>query len=158
MDAKVNTNCAVFTAFPYLSINTVLKVGKNCDILIPFSLTYVSLNVICTKVSKIWLLEFELFWKGHKNLKKSEISHLFWHYWVKTTVLSKQVGDFFQILWPSQNIWTLWMPHHEELYHLYVMSYSIPSQQQTAVKTLLKLQLKSHILTISTLLVCMTIL
>ena len=36
-----------------------------------------------------------------------KISHLFWHYWVKTTVLSKQVGDFFQILWPSHNVWTL---------------------------------------------------
>ena len=30
-----------------------------------------------------------------------------WRYWVKTTVMSKQVGDFFQILWPSHNIWTL---------------------------------------------------
>ena len=29
----------------------------------------------------------QLFWKGHKNLKK--ISHLFWRYWVKTAVLSK---------------------------------------------------------------------
>ena len=28
-------------------------------------------------------------------------------HWVKTTVLSKQVGDFFQILWPSHNVWTL---------------------------------------------------
>ena len=31
----------------------------------------------------------QLFWKGHKNLKKSP-------YWVKTTVLSKQVGDYFK--------------------------------------------------------------
>ena len=36
----------------------------------------------------------QLFWKGHKNSKK--ISHLFWRYWVKTTVLSKQVGDAFK--------------------------------------------------------------
>ena len=34
----------------------------------------------------------QLFWKGHKNLKKN--SHLFWCYWVKPTVLSKQAGDF----------------------------------------------------------------
>ena len=43
------------------------------------------------KATKIW-----------KNL------HLFWHYWVNTAVLSKQVEDFFQILWPSHNILTLW--------------------------------------------------
>ena len=71
-------------------------------------------------------------------------------------------NHFFQtVVWddPSYQIRRcLWIPKIEELYHLYVMSYSIPSQQQTAVKTLLKLQLKSHILTISTLLVCMTIL
>ena len=38
-------------------------------------------------------LKVQLFWEGHKIWKK--ISHLFWCYWVKTAVLSKQVGDFF---------------------------------------------------------------
>ena len=28
--------------------------------------------------------------------KFEKISHLFWHYWVKTDVLSKKVGDFFK--------------------------------------------------------------
>ena len=39
--------------------------------------------------------------------KFEKISHLFWHYWVKTAVLSKLKGDFFPILWPSHNVLTL---------------------------------------------------
>ena len=31
---------------------------------------------------------------------------------LSTTFLSKQVGDFFQILWPSHNIWTLHKSRH----------------------------------------------
>ena len=56
---------------------------------------------LCTKKLiniKVWTLntvtfdlKVQLFSKGHKSLK---ISHLFWCYWVKTTVLSKPVGDF----------------------------------------------------------------
>ena len=43
----------------------------------------------------------KVFWEGHKNLKKSPNS---------LTLLStsvKKLGDFFEILWPSQNMWTL---------------------------------------------------
>ena len=35
-------------------------------------------------------------------------------YWVKTAVSSKQVGDFFQILWPSHNVLTL----HRHYYYI----------------------------------------
>ena len=38
--------------------------------------------------------------------KFEKISHLFWRYWVKTAVLSKQLEDLFQILWPSHNVLT----------------------------------------------------
>ena len=39
--------------------------------------------------------------------KFEKISHLFWSYWVETAVLSKQTRYFFQILWPSHNVFTL---------------------------------------------------
>ena len=66
---------------------------------------FVNFKILIMLNYHTWAIKVQLFWKGHKHLKK--ISHLFWRYWVKTTVLSKQVGDFFQILWPSHNIWTL---------------------------------------------------
>ena len=40
------------------------------------------------------LVKVQVFWKGHKIWKK--ISHLFWRYWVKIAVSSKQVGNFFK--------------------------------------------------------------
>ena len=55
--------------------------------------------------SGIWpsycIIKVHIIWEGRKNLKKSPT--LFWRY----KVVWKQDGIFFQILWPSQNIWTL---------------------------------------------------
>ena len=42
-----------------------------------------------------------------KATKFEKISHLFWHNSCFYSDVSKQVGDFFQILWPSQKTWTL---------------------------------------------------
>ena len=39
----------------------------------------------------------QIFWEGHN------ISHYSWNY----LVMSTKLGDFFKILWYSQNIWTL---------------------------------------------------
>ena len=44
---------------------------------------------------RLFVSKVKTLWEGHKNLKK--ISHMFWDYWLKTSVLSKQVvGDFFK--------------------------------------------------------------
>ena len=50
------------------------------------------------------MVKFSFSEKATKNWKNLP---LVWRYWVKTAVLSKQVGDFFQILWPSHNVLTL---------------------------------------------------
>jgi hypothetical protein len=42
---------------------------------------------------------------SEKSTKIWKKPHFFWRYWVKTTVLSKQVAK--TILWPSHNVWTL---------------------------------------------------
>ena len=59
----------------------------------------------CNEIISKHFFNVQFFWKGQKNLKK--ISHMFWHYWVRTAVSSKQVRDFFQILRPSHNVLTL---------------------------------------------------
>ena len=40
--------------------------------------------------------KIQLIWKAGPQ-KFENTSHLFWHYWVKTTVWTKQVGNFFKI-------------------------------------------------------------
>ena len=42
-----------------------------------------------------------------KATKFEKISHLFWQNSCFYSVVSKQVGDFFKFLWPSQKSWTL---------------------------------------------------
>ena len=49
-------------------------------------------SIIFTGI-RIGKVKVQLFWEGHKKFEK--IPHLFWGYWVKTAVLSKQVGYFF---------------------------------------------------------------
>ena len=50
-----------------------------------------------------YLSKVQLFWKGHKNLKKSPTCF-------DATVLSKPVGDYFKFCRPSHNALTLrWM-------------------------------------------------
>jgi hypothetical protein len=49
-------------------------------------------------------IKVQVFWKGHKNLKK--MSNLFWHYWV----IVKSSRIFFIILWPSYNVLTVLLP------------------------------------------------
>ena len=48
----------------------------------------------------------QLFWKGHKNLKKSLLLS-------KNNCYVKTGGRFFQMLWPSHNIWTLQKNTHQ---------------------------------------------
>ena len=43
-----------------------------------------------------------------RQQKFEKISHLFWR-WAKNSCFVKTGGRFFQILWPSHNIWTLRM-------------------------------------------------
>ena len=65
-------------------------------------------------LEKLLLRENKMIWNASLNSSFSEkatqswkISHLFWRFWVKTDVLSKHVGDFFQILRPYRNVLTL---------------------------------------------------
>ena len=46
----------------------------------------------------------QFFWEGHKIRQKLPLVMTLLS---KTAVLSKQVGDFFPILWPSHNVLTL---------------------------------------------------
>ena len=61
-----------------------------------------------------------------KATKFEKISHLFWQNSYFYSVPSKQVGDFFKFLWPSQKSWTLrietyWPSHNVLTLHLFVL-------------------------------------
>ena len=55
--------------------------------------------------------KFLRFWLKLRNYematKFEKMSHLFWQNNFFYSVASKQVGDFFKFLWPSQKSWTL---------------------------------------------------
>jgi len=51
-----------------------------------------------------------------KATKFEKISHRFWQNSCFCPVASKQLGDFFKFLWPSQKSWTL--THHGNVYAL----------------------------------------
>ena len=57
---------------------------------------------ITSQEHQFYDLKVQLFWKGHKNLKKSPSC-----FDKSADLTSKQEGDFFQILWPSHNVLTL---------------------------------------------------
>ena len=60
----------------------------------------------------------QIFWEGHKNLKKSP------NFLTSLSTSVKKLGDFFKILWPSQNIWTLLTKTH---LHTYVTTFFVHS-------------------------------
>ena len=64
----------------------------------------ISIKVVCWARREIWVstLHFEM-----KNLFQKFFSPLKLRHYEKATVVSKQVGDFFKFLWPSQKSWTL---------------------------------------------------
>ena len=74
---------------------------------------------VCTQVLVLKLRHYE------KATKLEKISHLFWQNSCFYSVVSKQVGDFFKFLWPSQKSWTL---------KLFYLSY-ITLSKNTNVKT-----------------------
>ena len=72
---------------------------KCWSFLLEKTLKSIEFNTTC----KLSLIKAQLFWKRHKNLKNLPLVLTLLS---ETAVLSKQVGDLFQILWPSHNILT----------------------------------------------------
>ena len=58
-----------------------------------------------------------------KATKFEKISHLFWRNSCFYPVVSKQVGDFFQILWSFQKSWTLTEKAHSRTYVQWIWWY-----------------------------------
>ena len=62
---------------------------------------HMSLVLDCDVIFHESVCKVQISWEGHKIQKN--FSHYIWHY----LVMSNKLGDFFKILWRSQNIWTL---------------------------------------------------
>ena len=64
---------------------------------------------VVTIILGLWSLihcKVHIFWEIHKNLKK-KIPNIFDV--IRYLVMTNKIGRFFQIVWPFQNIWTLYI-------------------------------------------------
>ena len=62
------------------------------------------------------LLKVQLFWKGHKNLKNLPLVLTLLS---KNNCFVKTGWRFFQILWPSHNVWTLSIEPKKETFYIF---------------------------------------